>query len=542
MFAVALTLPMFSQDNVQNSKMTEQGFQNPVIPGYYPDPSICRVGDDFYLVNSTFQFFPGVPVFHSKDLIHWEQIGNVLDRASQVDLSYGGASSGIYAPTIRYNEGKYYMITTNINMLYQRKTGNFIVTADNPAGPWSEPVFIDGVNGIDPSLYWENGKMYLCWSAMNHIALVELDTQTFQFKGQPRNVWDGDGDSSPEGPHIYKKDGYYYLLIAEGGTEMGHKVNIARSRNIDGPYTSNPSNPILTQKRRDSVSSVLQGTGHPDLVQAVDGSWWMVYLGFRDTVGKQHHLLGRETCLAPVTWEENAWPVVNGKGWVDIDMRHVKTLPQVLMPQQANHVDFKNGRKLGFEWIYINNPVEQNYSYANNQLQLRATGVSIDDAKRTPTFVARRQTDVNCVVTTSMTLKDGKAGDRAGLTVYMEPRGHYDVALVAGADGSLQVELSYRLGELKHVAKTVKLNTKDAIQFKVDVTNTHYAFSYSTDGNNFQPLGKMDSFFLSTETMGGFTGMLFGLFAEGNEGTKATAAIDWFDYKPGAEYKSVSAY
>jgi alpha-N-arabinofuranosidase len=141
-----------------------------------------------------------------------------------------------------------------------------------------------------------------------------------------------------------------------------------------------------------------------------------------------------------------------------------------------------------------------------------------------------------------MTLKDGKAGDRAGLTVYMEPRGHYDVALVAGADGSLQVELSYRLGELKHVAKTVKLNTKDAIQFKVDVTNTHYAFSYSTDGNNFQPLGKMDSFFLSTETMGGFTGMLFGLFAEGNEGTKATAAIDWFDYKPGAEYKSVSAY
>ena len=172
-----------SQDNVQNAKITAQGFQNPVIPDYYPDPSVCRVGDDFYMVNSTFLFFPGVPVFHSKDLIHWEQIGNVLDRASQVDLSRGGASNGIFAPTIRYNEGKYYMITTNINLLYQGKSGNFIVTADIPAGPWSEPVFIDGVNGIDPSLYWENGKMYLCWSAMNHIALVELDPQTFQFVG-----------------------------------------------------------------------------------------------------------------------------------------------------------------------------------------------------------------------------------------------------------------------------------------------------------------------------------------------------------------------
>jgi len=236
-----------------------------------------------------------------------------------------------------------------------------------------------------------------------------------------------------------------------------------------------------------------------------------------------------------VTWEENAWPVVNGKGWVDIDMGHVKTLPQVLMPQVSNHVDFKNGKKLGFEWIYINNPVEQNYSYSKDQLVLKATGVTIDDPRRTPTFVARRQTDVSCAVTTSMVLKNAKAGDRAGLTVYMEPRGHYDVALVAGADGSQQVELSYRLGGLKHIAQTVKLNTKEAVQLKVDVTNSHYAFSYSTDGKTFQPLGQMDSFFLSTETLGGFTGMLFGLFAEGNEGTEATAAIDWFDYKPGAD-------
>ncbi len=542
LLAGVLALPMFGQSNVLNAQMTEKGFQNPVIPGYYPDPSVCRVGDDFYLVTSSFQYFPGVPVFHSKDLIHWEQIGNVLDRPSQVDLSKGGASSGIFAPTIRYHEGKYYMITTNINMMFMGKAGNFIVTADNPAGPWSDPVFIEGVMGIDPSLYWENGKMFLVWSAMNHIGFVELDSQTYQMIGEPKNIWDGDGDSSPEGPHLYKKDGYYYLLIAEGGTEMGHKVNIARSNNIDGPYTSNPSNPILTQKRKDSVSSILQGTGHPDLIQAADGSWWMVYLGFRDTVGKQHHLLGRETCLAPVRWDENAWPVVNGKGWVDVDMSHVQTLPQVLLPQASNKVDFIGGKKLGFEWIYTNNPVQDNYSYANNQLLLKATSVKLDDPTRTPTFVARRQTDVNCVVTTSMTMKNAKAGDRVGLTVYMESRGHYDVALIGAPDGSQQIELSYRLGELKHVAKTVKLNSKSAVQFRIDVTNSHYAFSYSTDGKKFLPLAKMDSFFLSTETMGGFTGILFGWFAEGEAGTKAVAAIDWMDYQPGSEYKSKSAY
>lgn len=179
LLAFALAMPLFSQSNVFNAQITEKGFQNPVIPGYYPDPSVCRVGDDFYLVCSSFQYFPGVPIFHSKDLIHWEQIGNVLDRPSQVDLSKGGASSGIFAPTIRYYEGKFYMITTNINQMFSGKAGNFIVTADNPAGPWSDPVFIPGVMGIDPSLYWENGKMYICWSAMNNIALAELDPQTF---------------------------------------------------------------------------------------------------------------------------------------------------------------------------------------------------------------------------------------------------------------------------------------------------------------------------------------------------------------------------
>ena len=540
-----MTISLFANSvqaqNVLNESATGSGFHNPVIPGYYPDPSVCAVGDDFYLVNSTFQYFPGVPVWHSKDLIHWEQIGNVLDRASQVDLSVGGASSGIFAPTIRHHNGKFYMITTNINMLFTGKPGNFIVTADKPEGPWSEPTFIEGVNGIDPSLYWEDGRMYVCWSAMNNISLAELDPVSFKMIGQPRNIWDGDGDSSPEGPHIYKKDGYYYLLIAEGGTEMGHKVNIARSRNIDGPYTSNPSNPILTQKRRESASSLLQGAGHPDLVQASDGSWWMVYLAFRTSAGKQLHTLGRETCLAPVRWDTNAWPVVNGNGMVDVTM-NVPTLPQVTMSQPASRTTFKNGQKLGFEWIYINNPIESNYSYSKNQLQLKASSTPLDDPNKTPTFVAKRQTDINCVVTTKLALADAKGGDRAGLSVYMDPKGHYDVALVSEADGSCYVELSYRLGAMKHVEKRVKLNKKKAVQLRVEATNALYSFSYSTDGKTFEKLGSMDTYFLATETLGGFTGVVFGLFAEGREGTKASCNVDWFDYQPGEEYKVSSRF
>jgi alpha-N-arabinofuranosidase len=433
------------------------------------------------------------------------------------------------------------MITTNINMLFTGNPGNFIVTADKPEGPWSEPTFIEGVNGIDPSLYWEDGRMYVCWSAMNNISLAELDPVSFKMIGQPRNIWDGDGDSSPEGPHIYKKDGYYYLLIAEGGTEMGHKVNIARSRNIDGPYTSNPSNPILTQKRRESASSLLQGAGHPDLVQASDGSWWMVYLAFRTSAGKQLHTLGRETCLAPVRWDTNAWPVVNGNGMVDVTM-NVPTLPQVTMSQPASRTTFKNGQKLGFEWIYINNPIESNYSYSKNQLQLKASSTPLDDPNKTPTFVAKRQTDINCVVTTKLALADAKGGDRAGLTVYMDPKGHYDVALVSEADGSCYVELSYRLGAMKHVEKRVKLNTKKAVQLRVEATNALYSFSYSTDGKTFEKLGSMDTYFLATETLGGFTGVVFGLFAEGREGTKASCNVDWFDYQPGEEYKVSSRF
>lgn len=284
-----------------------QGYKNPILSGFHPDPSICRVGDDFYLVNSSFEFFPGVPIFHSRDLINWKQIGHCLTRNSQLPLEKAGISQGIYAPTIRYNDGTFYMITTNIS-----DKGNFIVHTKDPAGEWSEPVWLEQ-KGIDPSLYFENGRCYLTSNPDNMIYLYEIDLKTGKQLSESKALWAGTGGRYPESPHIYKKDNWYYLLISEGGTEYGHKVTIARSRNIDGPYDSNPANPILTHANLNAQTNPIQGTGHGDLVQAGDGSWWMVCLGFRPQSGL-HHMLGRETFLAPVRWDKDAWPVVNGNG------------------------------------------------------------------------------------------------------------------------------------------------------------------------------------------------------------------------------------
>lgn len=276
-----------------------QSYQNPIIPGFHPDPSVCRVGDTFYLVNSSFQYYPGVPIFQSKDLVHWQQIGNVLDRNSQLPLKGTSSWQGIYAPTIRYHAGTYYLITTNVG-----NGGNFMVTAQNPAGPWSEPVWLKQ-QGIDPSLYFEDGKCYMVSNPGDAIWLCEINPQTGEQLTESKKLWQGDGGRYPEGPHIYKKDGYYYLLISEGGTELAHHLTIARSKHIDGPYESNPDNPILTNCSRLGQTLQIQGTGHGDFVQAADGSWWMVFLAYRNYGGSYHHL-GRETYLAPVEWKKRS--------------------------------------------------------------------------------------------------------------------------------------------------------------------------------------------------------------------------------------------
>ncbi|MDE6135940.1 MAG: glycoside hydrolase family 43 protein [Muribaculaceae bacterium] len=495
-------------------------YTNPVIPGFYPDPSICRVDSDFYLVNSSFQFFPGVPLWHSRDLVNWEQIGNVLNRPSQLPLGEANAWLGIYAPTIRYNDGTFYMITTNVGPQAPAAGGNFFVTATDPAGPWSEPVWLEQ-GGIDPSLYFEDGKAYMTSNPDGAIWLCEIDPATGKQLTPSRAIWQGTGGRHPEAPHIYKKDGWYYLMIAEGGTELGHGVTIARSRDIYGPYTPDPSNPLLTNFRMAAQGSRIQGVGHADLVDAPDGSWWIVALGYR-TIGNGVHTLGRETMLAPVRWDESAWPVVNADGTLDVNM-NAPLLPQVPVDKPSGRIDFTRTRRLGHEWVYLRNPHINNYRLDPQGLTLTATPIGLDDSG-SPTWTGIRQTQHVFDATTTLCLDPAApAGTRAGITVYMDGGSHYDAAVESLGDGHQQAVCTLRLNAITHSFEPVGVRAGSKVTLRVEGEDDMYAFSVSTDGGRtWKPLGRANARYLATETAGGFTGMTIGLFATGPEAADAT--------------------
>ncbi|MDR0482373.1 MAG: glycoside hydrolase family 43 protein [Cellulomonadaceae bacterium] len=297
---------------------------NPILPGCYPDPSICRVGEEFFLVCSSFEYFPGLPIFRSRDLAHWDQIGHVIDRAGMLDFTGIASSGGLYAPTIRHHQGTFWVICTLVDqgspITHAPGRGNFIVTATDAAGPWSDPVFLD-VDGCDPSLFFDDdGRVWAhanrlipadraAWHDQCEVWLRELDPQAMQLTGPEYVIWDGAvrGGVWTEAPHIYQRDGTYYLLTAEGGTEIHHAVVVARSQSVTGPYEGNKANPILTHRHLGQGQSII-GVGHADLVEAPDGSWWAVLLGMRP-YGGYHYNLGRETFLVPVTWEDG-WPVL----------------------------------------------------------------------------------------------------------------------------------------------------------------------------------------------------------------------------------------
>ncbi len=403
------------------SNLSFAQFKNPVISGMYPDPSICRVGDDFYLVNSTFSYFPGVPLFHSKDLVNWEQISNVLDRESQLPLASTNFWLGIYAPTIRYNDGTFYMVTTNVGV--GDKSGNFYVTTTDINKPWSEPIFLKQ-GGIDPSFYFEDGKCYFSSNPEDGIWLCEINPKTGEQLTPSVRIWNGTGGRYPEGAHIYKKDDFYYLVISEGGTEFGHQLTIARSKNIYGPYQSNPANPILTHFNQIGQSNPIQGVGHADFVQAKDGSYWLVCLGFR-TYGSNHHFLGRETFLAPISWPENAWPVVNGNGTISIDM-NTKTLPEYKFAEKPQTYQFTFD-KFPPEFVFYRNPIEKNYVLNGKNLTIK--GSELEQREKSPSMILLRQKHIDFDFNAPITLNDANNGDKAGLTVFLSEDDYYDISL-----------------------------------------------------------------------------------------------------------------
>jgi beta-xylosidase len=492
---------------------------NPIIPGFHPDPSICRVGEDYYLVCSTFEYFPGVPIFHSRDLVHWRQIGNVLDRPSQLRLARAWCSGGVYAPTLRHHDGRFWLITTNAGS----EGGNLLVTATDPAGPWSEPIMLPGVPGIDPDLAWDEDGT--CWCTVAGVSQLRLDPRTGQTFGEPLRLWSGSPEAkAPEAPHLYRIGGYWYLMIAEGGTERGHAVSIARGPSPSGPFEPNPANPILTHR---GVEHPVQNTGHADLVQGPDGSWWLVFLGVRPGGGTPGwHVLGRETFLAPVEWIDG-WPVV---GEVVTDL---SGLPGISWPLQEPVVepvrdDFDEDA-LRPQWISLRDRPEQLVTTRERPgwLTLRARGESLDADD--VVFVGRRQQHLTCRATALIDASEGEGG----LAVRLDERHHYAIEVAQG-----EVRVVARIGPLRTVVAsrpapagpielTVQVDEAPPVEARSGPDTVSFCV-VEPDGAS-TVLATLDGRYLSTEVAGGFTGRVLGMYV-----TAGVVRFDWFAYVAGS--------
>ena len=495
-------------------------YANPIIPGFHPDPSICRVGEDYYLVTSSFEYFPGVPIFHSRDLVNWRQIGHCLTRASQLPLHGQHASQGIYAPTLRHHHGRFYMTTTNTGL-----GKHLIVWADDPASEWSEPVWIDQHGYMDPSLFFDDdGRVYFTSFGNFGETLIqtEIDVHTGARLSATRPLWPGTGGASAEGPHLYKINGLYYLLLAEGGTEYGHMVTLARSQTPWGPWEECPHNPILTNRSRPGP---VQCIGHGDLVEDHRGRWWMVCLGVRLNIGYPFfHTLGRETFLVPVRWE-NGWPLVgdtatsvHGRALAEMA---ADQLPSQPWPARPVRDDF-NASRLDVAWNFLRNPRPEDWSLTARPGWLRLTGSPVTlNAADSPAFVGRRQAHFNCVARTRLEFAPRHDHEEAGLVAYMNPEHHYELA-IKGA----RVVVRRRIGSLVAEVANDPAPT-GPVTLSIVAEPHRYRFLVGD-----HCLAEGETKYLATEVAGGFTGVYFAMYATGNgQRSAAPADFDWFDYE-----------
>lgn len=459
--------------------------QRPIIPGFYPDPSVCAVDGTFYLANSTFEYAPGVPIHVSTDFKEWSLVGHALHRPDQLPLEGTGPSGGIFAPTLRHHDGRFWMITTNV----ADDQGQVLVWADDAAGPWSEAIRIPSIEGIDPDIAWgDDGTCYVSYASRHGIQQVEIDARTGQVLTEPRSLWSGIGGKFPEGPHIFKRGEYWYLLIAEGGTERGHAVTIARGSAPTGPFEGNPANPILTRRGQ---ASPVQSTGHSDIVQLGTDEWAIVYLAVRPRGSSpEWHVLGRESFASEIEWIEG-WPVVG---------RPIEP------PESVSRESLTLGEPLPPTWIGDETFPGSVVTIVENGWDLSATRDDIE------TFIGRRQdrlyASARVVLTTTRS---------AAFSIRIDRKHQLRLEL----DGD-QLTTVLVIGGNRIVFDVRKFSTLPQLEIRaLPLTGDEFDTTRGPDvlvagyieNDDFVETGRTDGRYVSTEVAGGMTGRLFGISA-----------------------------
>jgi alpha-N-arabinofuranosidase len=506
-------------------------YHNPILSGFYPDPSVCRVGEDFYLVNSSFAYFPGLPVFHSRDLAHWEQIGNVIDRLGQLDFDGVGVSRGLFAPTIRYHNGRFYVVCTLVD-----KGGNFIVTSENPAGPWSNPIWLN-TPGIDPSLFFDpldgrawyigtdpepKGKTY---QGECEIYISELDLPSLSLKGASTGIWRGALRNGiwAEGPHIYRIGEWLYLVHAEGGTSVNHAVCIARSKNITGPWIGAPHNPILTHRHL-RKNALIINTGHADLFDDPDGNWYMVLLASRPFTDAKVCPLGRETFLVPVVWDDGWLFIASKSGLVEWEYPAPQRNAPALLAEPACDF-FQNS--LPQHWLTLRQPKRREdsaWKIIGGRLRLSTVAATMNSREH-PAFTGRRVKHKDWTFTANIEFKP-KAGECAGLVIIQNEEFQYRMEIYqTGGKSFIRI--------IRGVdAVIANAPCEGDCVLAVRSINLSLSFFSGKDRYSLKRLADhIDGTILSTEYAGGFVGNVVGVFASSNgKDIDNYADVLWAEY------------
>ena len=520
----------FYEENPLNG---DDSFYTAILPGWYSDPSICTNGEgDYFLVTSTFTYFPGVPIFHSRDLVNWKQIGHVLSRPSQlVNMERQHVSGGIFAPAISYNPHNktYYMITTNVG------AGNFYVKTQDPFGEWSDPISVPEVGGIDPSIFFDdNGKAYVVnndeapdfkaeYDGHRTIRVQEFDWKNDKMVG-PRKILVNKGvhpEEKPiwiEGPHMYKINGKYFLMDAEGGTSVNHSEVIFRSDSPWGPFKAWERNPILTQRHLASDRpNPVTCAGHADLIQAKEGDWWGVFLACRP-IDNRFENLGRETFLMPVKWSEDGFPYFTQDNEV---VPMIQSRSGVVRDKEVTFGNFSvteefNDSTLGMQWMTLRGPATDLYSLTETPGYLTLKCAPKSSKERcVPAFVSRRMQHHEFEASTRMFFNPQDVNEKAGLLLFKNEFHQYFMGVVESETGRNITLTQIGRKEDKILAENVL--PSDAVQFDLKVVSKGltYDFFYSLNGGKEWKLlcENVDAAYLSTANAGGFTGSTIALYA-----------------------------